>query len=44
MASLLAAVTVAWVSFYGLGLLLLKIPPQFHEATIWKEAAENQNE
>ncbi len=27
---------LAWLSFYGLGRLLLTIPSSFHEGTFWK--------
>ena len=39
-ASTVLAGAVAWASFYALGWLLLKIPPSFHEGTIWKTAAD----
>jgi len=32
----LAGFLLLWWAFYGLGALLLKIPPDFHEGTIWR--------
>lgn len=34
-----AGVTVLWLLFYWLGAVLVKIPPDFHDGTIWKKAA-----
>jgi hypothetical protein len=34
--TLAAAVLVLWMIFYAVGLLLLSVPPQFHEGTIWR--------
>ena len=31
-----AGFLLLWWAFYGLGALLLKIPPDFHEGTIWR--------
>jgi hypothetical protein len=39
---MLTAAVVAWLSFYGLGLLLLKIPPSLHEDTRSVESLEPQ--
>jgi hypothetical protein len=38
--SLGAAVLVAWVAFFIVGTLLLKIPAEMHEGTIWNSLAE----
>lgn len=35
-ASLAGAVLMAWVVFYALGSLLLRIPPEVHEKTFWQ--------
>jgi hypothetical protein len=32
------AVLVAWAAFYAVGALLLKLPPSFHDGTIWRAA------
>jgi hypothetical protein len=32
-----ASAIVLWVSFELMGSLLLKVPPAFHEGTVWKE-------
>lgn len=32
-----AGVLVTWILFYSLGSLLLRIPPDFHEGTVWKD-------
>lgn len=29
-----------WLAFYGLGALLLKIPPEFHDGTVWKKSGD----
>lgn len=31
--------TTAWVFFYSLGALLLSLPSEWHEGTIWKQLA-----
>lgn len=31
-----ASVLVLWVLFYTIGSLLLSVPPDFHEGTIWQ--------
>jgi hypothetical protein len=31
------AVFVAWLCFYGIGLLLLRIPADVHEGSMWEE-------
>jgi len=36
--SLGAAGLVAWLAFYWGGRVLLKIPPAFHDGTIWKSS------
>lgn len=36
-----AGVLVLWLVFYGMGALLLRIPPDFHDGTMWKKAAED---
>jgi hypothetical protein len=36
MASLVGAGTIAWLSFYGLGVVLLRIPAAFHDGTLWQ--------
>jgi len=28
---------VLWLALYGLGVLLLKIPPEFHDGTVWNK-------
>lgn len=30
------AVLVAWAAFYTVGALLLKLPPDFHDGTMWR--------
>jgi hypothetical protein len=30
------AVLVAWAAFYAVAALLLKLPPNFHDGTIWR--------
>lgn len=42
-AKLAAGVLVLWLCFYWLGSLLTKIPVEFHEGTIWREAAKRLN-
>ncbi len=39
-ATLLAGVFVLWLLFYGGGALLEKLPPDFHDGTIWKKMIE----
>ncbi|WP_138223125.1 rhomboid family protein [Nibricoccus aquaticus] len=34
--TLVAAVLVLWVIFYAVGSLLLSMPPELHEGTVWK--------
>lgn len=34
--TLIAAVLVLWVLFYTVGSLLLSVPADFHEGTIWR--------
>ena len=37
----LAAGAVAlWLVFYWIGALLLKVPPEMHDGTVWKKLAE----
>ena len=31
---------VAWLFFYGVGLLLLRIPADWHEGTVWQKLVE----
>ena len=33
-----------WLVFYWIGALLLKIPPDFHDGTVWKKLAERSGE
>ncbi|MEY2881814.1 MAG: hypothetical protein RLZZ15_4194 [Verrucomicrobiota bacterium] len=35
-----AGLAALWLAFYWFGALLLKMPPAFHDGTIWKRAAE----
>lgn len=35
-----AALLALWIVFYAGGAVLLKIPPTFHDGTIWKSFAE----
>jgi hypothetical protein len=35
-ASLVGAIGVAWLSFHGLGVALLRIPATFHDGTVWQ--------
>ena len=35
-----AGVLMLWWLLYGVGALLLKIPPDFHDGTVWKHTAE----
>jgi hypothetical protein len=35
-ASLTGAVLLAWVFYYALGSLLLRLPPEAHEKTFWQ--------
>jgi hypothetical protein len=42
-AALLTAGVAAWLLFYGLGLLLLKIPPSFHDGMIWTSPAAKES-
>ena len=39
-AGTLAGVLALWLALYGLGALLLKIPPEFHDGTIWKKVRD----
>ena len=32
---------VLWLALYGLGVLLLKIPPEFHDGTVWNKLGES---
>jgi hypothetical protein len=36
----LAAAVVLWLLFYALGAVLVRIPPDFHDGTVWKKMAE----
>lgn len=38
--STVAAVVVLWVLFYWMGLALLRVPPDFHDGTVWKKLSE----
>jgi hypothetical protein len=40
--SLAAAVVVAWMAFFAAGKLLLKIPAEVHEGTIWNSLSGNE--
>lgn len=40
--ALLLAGMVAWTSFYFLGWLLLRIPPSFHDGTVWNFETETE--
>lgn len=33
--SLASAVLLLWLCFYGLGGMLLRIPPEVHDGTVW---------
>ena len=35
-----AATLMLWAVFYWVGALLLKVPPDFHDGTIWKKIVE----
>jgi len=35
-----AGVAALWLVFYGIGALLLKIPPELHDGTVWKKLSE----
>ena len=35
-----AGALALWLVFYGIGALLLKIPPELHDGTVWKKLAE----
>jgi hypothetical protein len=37
-------VLALWIVFYWVGALLLKIPPDFHDGTIWKKLVERTGE
>jgi hypothetical protein len=37
-----AGFLVAWLFFYGMGRLLLKIPSSFHDGTAWRRVAPDQ--
>jgi len=43
MAALTAGVLALWGLFYGVGSVLLKIPPNFHDGTVWSDAAKRLN-
>jgi hypothetical protein len=38
-ASTLAGGLMLWLLLYWLGALLLKVPPDFHDGTVWKKTA-----
>ncbi|MSU47482.1 MAG: rhomboid family protein [Opitutus sp.] len=40
MAATLGGVLLLWLIFYALGAVLLKIPPNFHDGTVWKKLVE----
>lgn len=33
-----------WLVFYAIGALLLRIPPDFHDGTVWKKMVERTGE
>lgn len=35
-----AAVVALWGAFYGLGAVLRRIPPDFHDGTVWRKLVE----
>lgn len=37
-----AATMVLWLLFFGVGALLVKIPPEFHDGTVWKKLATEE--
>jgi len=39
-ARLAAGAAVLWLVFYWVGALLLKLPPDFHDGTVWKKFAD----
>ncbi len=39
-AQTIAGLLLLWFLIYGLGALLLKAPPDFHDGTIWRHAEE----
>jgi len=40
-AALAGGVLALWLLFNGLGTTLLKVPPNFHEGSVWKDAGKN---
>jgi hypothetical protein len=43
-ASTTAGALLLWLVLYWVGALLLKVPPDFHDGTIWKKMAERSGE
>jgi|SRR5579885_1177585 len=35
---------VVWLAFYALAALLLKIPPELHEGTLWHRSVDNPDD
>lgn len=35
-----AGLLALWLVFYGLGALLAKLPPEVHDGTVWRRAAD----
>jgi hypothetical protein len=33
-----------WLVFYWVGVIILKMPPDFHDGTVWKKAVEGPGE
>lgn len=38
--AILSGAVMLWLLFYSAGALLVRIPPDFHDGTVWKEFAE----
>ena len=36
-----AGMLLLWLALYGLGELLLKIPPDFHDGTVWQKIGDS---
>lgn len=40
--TLTGGVAMLWLIFYAVGVLLLKIPPDFHDGTIWQKVTQTE--
>ena len=38
--STVGAIVVLWILFYWTGAILVKIPPEFHDGTVWKKMVD----